>query len=115
MGNPDLQLRTDSLGVTPLLAPLSPLPHLRIAPQPIQPRKRLLSSGGSGDRFPRLTIEVAAFDCSSSNDSATSMTGRHDSKLIGEQDAQGIAIGLTMFHASYDVDMLLYSCDLHAA
>ena len=84
MGNPDLQLRTDSLGLTPLLAPLSPLPPVRIVPQPHQPRRRLLSSGGSGDGLAPLAVEVAAFDRSSSNDSLSSMTGRHDSKLIGE-------------------------------
>jgi hypothetical protein len=84
MGNPDLQLRTDSLGLTPLLAPLSPLPPVRIVPQPYQPRRRLQSSGGSGDGLVPLSVEVAAFDRSSSNDSLSSMTGRHDSKLIGE-------------------------------
>ena len=86
MGNPDLQLRTDSLGLTPLLAPLSLLPQGRFTPQPqhmLQSRK-LPSSGGSGDGLPAMALEVAAFDCSSSNDdSSSSMTGRHDSKLIG--------------------------------
>lgn len=87
MGNPDLQLRTDSLGLTPLLAPLSPLPAVRYTPQPqhvLQSRK-LPSSGGSGEGLPAMTVEVAAFDCcSSSNDgSSSSMTGRQDSKLIG--------------------------------
>ena len=85
MGNPDLQLRTDSLGLTPLLAPLSPLPSLRFTPQPqhvLQSRK-LPSSGGSGEGLPAMAVEVAAFDCSSSNDDSSSMTGRHDSKLIG--------------------------------
>ena len=85
MGNPDLQLRTDSLGLTPLLAPLSLLPTVRVTPQPqhvLQSRK-LPSSGGSGDGLTAMAIEVAAFDCSSSNDS--SMTGRHDSKLIGRE------------------------------
>ena len=84
MGNPDLQLRTDSLGLTPLLAPLSPLPPVRIISQPYQPRRRLPSSGGSGDGLAHLAAEVAAFECSSSNDSLSSMSGRHDSKLIGE-------------------------------
>ena len=87
MGNPDLQLRTDSLGLTPLLAPLSPLLPVRMTPQPqhvTQASRRLLSSsGGSGDGLPAMAVEVAAFDCSSSNDSINSMTGRHDSKLIG--------------------------------
>ena len=86
MGNPDLQLRTDSLGLTPLLAPLSPLPPVRLLPQSpngSQAGRRLPSSGGSGDGLPAMALEVAAFDCSSSNDSISSMTGRHDSKLIG--------------------------------
>ena len=88
MGNPDLQLRTDSLGLTPLLAPLSPVPAVRHTPQPqhvLQSRK-LPSSGGSGEGLPIMVVEVAAFDCcSSSNDgSGSSMTGRQDSKLIGE-------------------------------
>lgn len=86
MGNPDLQLRTDSLGLTPLLAPLSLLAPVRFTPQPqhaLQSRK-LPSSGGSGEGLPAMAVEVAAFDCSSSNDgSSSSMTGRHDSKLIG--------------------------------
>ena len=86
MGNPDLQLRTDSLGLTPLLAPLSPLPSVRFTPQPQQvlQSRKLPSSGGSGEGLPAMAVEVAAFDCSSSNDgSSSSMSGRHDSKLIG--------------------------------
>lgn len=88
MGNPDLQLRTDSLGLTPLLAPLSLLLPVRVTPQPqygMQPGRRLPSSGGSGDGLPAMAVEVAAFDCSSSNDSVSSMSGRHDSRLIGTQ------------------------------
>lgn len=86
MGNPDLQLRTDSLGLTPLLAPLSPLPLFKGPPQPQHglPSRPLPSSGGSGSGLPAMAVEVAAFDCSSSNDSVSSMTGRHDSKLIGK-------------------------------
>ncbi|KAL3161919.1 hypothetical protein ABBQ38_009004 [Trebouxia sp. C0009 RCD-2024] len=85
MGNPDLQLRTDSLGLTPLLAPLSPLPLFKVAPQPQHglPSRTPPSPGGSGNGLPAMAIEVAAFDCSSSNDSVSTMTGRHDSKLIG--------------------------------
>lgn len=86
MGNPDLQLRTDSLGLTPLLAPLSPLPLFKVAPQPQHglPSRTPPSPGGSGNGLPAMAIEVAAFDCSSSNDSVSTMTGRHDSKLIGK-------------------------------
>ena len=39
-----------------------------------------------------MAVEVAAFDCSSSNDSISSMTGRRDSKLIGN------ALALTKLH-----------------
>ena len=84
MGNPDLQLRTDSLGLTPLLAPLSPLLPVKVTPQHGLLSKTLLSSGGSGSGLPTMAVEVAAFDCSSSNESVSSMTGRHDSKLIGK-------------------------------
>lgn len=87
MGNPDLQLRTDSLGITPLLAPLSSIHPRRSANQGMQPRKRLHSSNNSAvsaDGLLASAVEVASFDCSSSNDSMSSMTGRHDSKLIGE-------------------------------
>lgn len=84
MGNPDLQLRTDSLGLTPLLAPLSLVAPVRFMPQYVLQSRQLPSSGGSGEGLPAMAVEVAAFDCSSSNDgSSSSMTGRHDSKLIG--------------------------------
>ena len=83
MGNPDLQLRTDSLGFTPLLAPLSPLPPLRTLPlQPQLFRRR--HSVGEVDQLTQSAVEVAAFDCSSSNDSNLSLNARQDPKLLGQ-------------------------------
>lgn len=107
MGNPDLQLRTDSLGLTPLLAPLSPLASVKVAPQPQHglPSKTLHSSGGNG--LPSMAVEVAAFDCGSSTDSIGSMTGRHDSKLIGKRTSLLVSASQTScFRIPFQKDIL---------
>ena len=83
IANPDLQLRTDSLGFTPLLAPLSPLPPVRMLPLQPQLFKRHHSLG-EVEQVSQGAIEVAAFDCSSSNDSCLSLGARQDARLTGQ-------------------------------
>lgn len=82
MGNPDLQLRTDSLGFTPLLAPMFPLAPVRTMPLQPQLFKRRHSLGETEHLSPSAQ-EVAQFDCSSSNESNVSIYLRQDSQLTG--------------------------------